>query len=275
MAPKDITNVQQLIQEVQSVYNGWNSNKHLFFRGHSNDEYNLIPTVFRPIEKDKYYKEKEVLLDFKQYAPVHSINYDFLAERDKILVDMRHYGMPTRLLDWTIAPLNALYFACCDTANKNGEVIVFNAWEYWSRIIGSKKDEPEIHQIHILSRSLLSGGWGFKKINSYISRYFGYDDLKEEDILNPFPFVANYTNDRILHQRGVFTIQGLSIDKLDIVEETNDLIKRFKISASFKQSILEELNQLNVNHYSIYPDFEGMSEMLKRNGSLFNIKLKM
>jgi len=126
-------------------------------------------------------------------------------------------------------------------------------------LLGSTKDEPEIHQIHILSRSLLSGGWEYKKINSYISRYFGYDDLKEKDIFRPFPFVANYTNNRILHQRGVFTIHGLSNDKLDVVEEAKDLIERFKIPASSKQSILEELNQLYVNHYSIYPDFEGMS----------------
>lgn len=263
-----IQKLEDYISEIKLVNEKWNAKKHLFFRGHSNlKEFKLKPSILR----NSKFKEKEVLLDFKQYAPAHKINYNFIHERDRMLADMQHYGIPTRLLDWTIAPLNALFFACCENFEDDGEVIVFNPWKYWGIIVRDKKQE-EIHQIHITSRALLSGGWSFDKINNFIKTNYDYDNLTVEDITKPFAFVANYTNDRIIHQRGCFTIHGIDTSELDTVKEAIDCVQRIEIKASIKLDLLNELNQLYINEYSIFPDFEGMKEMVKNHGSLFNLK---
>jgi len=266
-----VKDIEQYLTEVKNAYSDFKPKKHLFFRGHSSCWFRLCPSVFR----NPFYNEKDIVLDFKQYAPFHNINYDFIDERDKVLADMQHYEIPTRLLDWTLAPLNALFFACLenkekDGKEKDGQVIIFDPWKYWKEIVRDK-EVPEIHNIHILSRALLSGGWDFGKIAKYISKKYDYESLKPEDIYNPFAYVASYTNNRILHQRGCFTIHGICKEPLETFQEAFSCIRRINIEAKYKASLLKELNYLYVNHYSIYPDFDGMQKMIKAKGSLFNI----
>lgn len=266
--------IAKYLEWVEITYMRFKATKHLFFRGHEDNTFTLLPSVLREPSPGKVpFKEKEIFLDFKQYAPAHAIDYDFASEKDKLLVDMQHYEVPTRLLDWTVAPLNALFFACLDSESKNGQVIALDPWDYWKELVRDK-DFPEIHQIHISARSLLASGWKFKHIKGYVERRFGYSCLEEPDLIYPFPFVATFTNDRIIHQRGCFTIHGTSAVKMED-SPTKDVItkymERFDIPGDQKSKYLKELNKLYINHYSVYPDFQGMQATIKEHNGLFNI----
>ena len=261
-----ITELKDYIVEIGKTFQHCKTSKHLFFRGHSDKNYKLKPSIFRKVS----YNEKDILLDFKQYAPAHKINYDYINDRDKLLADMRHFGLPTRLLDWTLAPLNALFFACRENSKKDAEVIVLNPWGYWSEVVREKR-VAEIHQIYILSRALLSGEWKFDDIKEFIKKKYGYEQLIPEDIEYPFPFIASYTNDRILHQRGCFTIHGCNETDIESMKNIEKYIIKIKISGEHKGNILKELNYLYVNEYSIFPDFDGMKKMIKNTGGLFNV----
>jgi len=70
--------------------------------------------------------------------------------------------------------------------------------------------------------------------------------------------VANYTNQRILHQRGCFTIHGIDNSELDDVPDFKRYFTRIYINAASKTNILKPLNRLYINDYSIYPDFDGI-----------------
>ncbi len=187
---------------------------------------------------------------------------------DRILVDMQHYCLPTRLLDWTIAPLNALFFACKENFQCPAQVIAFNPWEY-REVLVSGKSHPEHHQIQITARVLLAAH-KFDEVKEYINKYFDYI-ITEDEINLPFPFVAVFSNPRVFHQRGVFTIHGLDKDIYENFPLFPRYTNRFDIPAEDKESLMQELSQLYINDYSIYPDFQGMSDAIKNYSSLFTV----
>lgn len=251
--------------------------KHLFFRGIS-EERELLPKIFRNYNNSK--REKILVVDFNHNARVLGISYNFPEDIDKMLVYMNEYGIPTRLLDWTISPLNALYFACSNIKeryNTDSYVLVLNPWglfqEIKKEIINKKigKLHPMYHIAQIKARSLLALGWNFKYIKSYIKKLYGYN-LSSNSLKFPYPFIISYDNPRIFHQRGAFIIYGeekVPIDK--IVPIKKNVMKIIKIKKEFRKQILEELNYLYINSYSIFHDSYGMSEVMKKYGSLYNV----
>lgn len=94
-------------------------NGNLIFRGQSNISWGLLPKLFR----DGYgnNSEDDLIEKYKQRYLVTSGNYiDHVS-------DMQHYGMPTKLLDWTTNLLIALFFAIESNDDKDGILYILDA----------------------------------------------------------------------------------------------------------------------------------------------------
>ena len=84
-----------------------------WYRGAGDASYHLRPTLMRrspePSAEELSKIERDIANSFAQRSPPF-VSFDFSSEW-RTLFYMQHYGIPTRLLDWTESPFVALYFA--------------------------------------------------------------------------------------------------------------------------------------------------------------------
>lgn len=122
-----------------------NSTTHeTFYRGHSNQKYLLAPSILRKakITEDgepvftHLDNEKEIISEMLTVQPG-----EFATDKSMLdkLVRMQHFGLPTRLLDLTYNPLIALYFACENHDDIDGEVIILKTLKTTVKFFDSDK----------------------------------------------------------------------------------------------------------------------------------------
>lgn len=114
--------------------------KNWMCRGQSRNRKRLIPSIDREplahlIRAQKLSLERRAIDMWRSSARYFANQGEELAREDDIttLMVLRHYGLPTRLLDWSMSPWVATYFAVSEHDKEDAEIWAFDRLRYQSK----------------------------------------------------------------------------------------------------------------------------------------------
>lgn len=237
---KDIKEYQEAIDSIKKDFpNCW-------FRGLTDKKYTLEPSIYRTPFKPEL--EATFLGQFKSQAPPFLKNLPYNDWEWLFL--MQHYGVPTRLMDWTAHPLVALTFTLKeinDRADDNKDLVVYclNPVKLNERITAIDHDKnnpiPFIgeNQIHIF-------GVGQNKTNNL-----------------PIAIIGPLNNDRIIVQKGAFTLFPFKLDKkIEDSEHSDEFLKSITIKTGKLLEMKLSLENLGFNYDSLFPGLDSIAKSI-------------
>lgn len=243
MPNKKITSISDMIKELAAAVDPVRGPT--WCRGHADASWKLQPHYDRlknPMQENellnKFRQNANLLLDDAPQTPFE-FGWMFL---------MQHYGVPTRLLDWTESPLVALYFAVEDRNPKN-----------------KKKDGALwiLFPLELNRHSTKSRVYIPSFDDEWLSNYSVDQYIKGKDNgILPIAAIATRNNPRIQAQLGVFTISHIKKTPIEDIEDAKHCVK-FIIPASAKERLRKELEILGITRFQIFPELASIGENLK------------
>lgn len=212
--------------------------EYTLFRGQRED-WPMLPKLVRLTYDQQLRAAERTIFDtfcreaVAEVDPVPQTAWDWLALA-------QHHGLPTRLLDWTMNPLAAAWFALCEPA--------------------ARMDRPAVI-------------WVFRPDDQ---AFLGAEELQTE---SPFEIARTrvlepcHVNARIRAQQGVFTVHpvaGRPDQTLPFEEESSecvDTMEKLLIPAGRFHAIRWSLNLCGVNASALFPDLDGLARRITHDNT--------
>lgn len=233
------------------------------YRGHADETFELTPSLFRRKQSRK--DEKNI---FRELISLHP--NEFTSDRTVFeqLVRMQHHSLPTRLLDVTFNPLVALYFACKGHPSGDGQFIRISVPRFQLKYFDSDTVScvSNLSNLSGIERDLirrLANNQGLaqsragKRLLQFIRAEKPYflPEIELEDLRKILVVKPKQSNRRILAQQGAFLLFGLT----NVLKDNNEIdakIVRTTIPSDAKAAILRQLDKININESSLFPEIE-------------------
>jgi hypothetical protein len=236
-----ITSLAQYFEAMAGVIS---SVEIFWFRGQPDASFSpsLTPAALRHSTVEKRQAALDLISDFKRIAEAKLPRLPDAYDEFKWAQIAQHYGLPTRLLDWTESATTALFFACLKPT-VDGLVFLINPVELnrLGDLSRSRILDPQADQDLILK--FLRAGARQGKRTSY-------------------PVAVNpvWGSDRIIAQRGAFTLHG-SMFSLDDARVPS--LVAIPVLREAKARLRSELRRVGVDEMTLFPELEHSCRHLK------------
>lgn len=242
----------QWVEESGDRFTGEESEQ-LWFRGHGDAGYRLIPSLYRSPEGIKSGADDEMRGEFSRRALPMMADRPPRNDWEWYFV-MQHYGAPTRLLDWTDSALVALYFA-------------LTSWT--EPPPGAPVSRPAVWALNPWTLNRRHNEYGpvgidWDVMGSYLPLAYSMKRLPKY----PIALDPTLISQRMLVQHSVFTIAGR--DRRGLEEMTAELKlgdSLFHVVIDLDRDgiayMLQSLSWMGITETSIFPDLGGLARELR------------
>jgi hypothetical protein len=220
------------------------------YRGQASDKWLLEPTLdrvlrHRNLHRNPYIRNQHLQVFQLATRGRRGPNPAVIEKENEWWALGQHHGLATPLLDWTISPYVAAYFAFCSHPNDGVERRVVYAL-----------------QQRAVERYCTNGKTHLRGMENPIGTADGKPLPVQQSIVIFSPRADE--NARLVSQGGMFTRtpDGTDIEswiRKHFAGTQKGILIRITIPNADRDECLKSLNRMNINHLSLFPDLYGAS----------------
>lgn len=241
-----------------------------FYRGQADANWSLQSSLERvvgtgwTVEKAQKFEDYSISLFRSKF---HLYDRENIQPESKFawLSIMQHYGVPTRLIDFTESPYVALYFALEAYSPQSGKQLALYAVDY-SEIMEKSIEFIKTKDSEFRETRLTVSEKHDKIFENVVDR-FSYD----------IAWIAEpkQLNARLDRQAGSFLLsgnKGLRVENVlssDLYAGTRQI--KYVISSAMCGGVFALLRKMNITSKSLYGDLDGLARSIKMQMQIYSI----
>lgn len=249
-AAGEISSVQEAI-DLAVAY----SSEGCWWRGVPDSRFGLVPSAFR--EGWARFQEEQRFIHFRREARTRHPNCPRDHEDSAWLFLAQHFGLPTRLLDWSRSVLIALFFAVeVDLGPADPGLWVLRPGRLNGHFVGRAtifSPRSTVQANDQMAKSVHNVADGFS-MRHMIAESANAELRATEAALALFPDEIDL---RMQLQQSTFTVHGTAEPLEDMVED--DIVRMIRIPKENREAIRATLGALGIRRSTLFPDLDNLA----------------